>query len=759
MVRPFFLAFFFAFTASIFAQPIHPASGWIYDQSSVSRIDISINSDSLAQLLDPLNAYSDHEYPADMVFTRNGQPDTVLNVGFRLRGNTSRVAAKKSFKISINTFVSGRRYQGVKDMNLNGEHNDPSISRSRICWNLGVAEAMPVSRSSHTELYINGVYKGLYINIEHLNDDWLGLRFGNSNGNLYKCTWPANLNFISTNPNDYKLLNGNGTRVYELKTNETQDDYSGLAHFIDVLNNTPANQLECALDQIFNIEGYMQALAFEVTAGHWDNYSFNKNNYYLYENPETGKIEYLPYDIDNSMGVDWFNINWATRNANNWGSTNAGYLPLSERLLALPQLNEIYKFYLSEINQKFGNATFINGVDSIYNQIKIYAEADTFKALDYGFTNLDFKNSFDSTQAQLHVKMGIKTYINQRAASTTAQLGTFNTAPIIRDVKLAFLWPVTDALVTAFVADETALTVLCTWSLNGGSPVNTPLFDDGNHNDGAAGDGTFGGMLSNLTSGSISYQVTATDATNKTRTRPCNAKTVAIPTAQALVINEFMADNDAVYQDDFGDYNDWIELYNNTNDSIFLGDFYLTDDATDPTQFKLPTQYLAAHDYKIIWASDEGSKGPDHANFKLSKSGEEIGLFYDDGTSVDTADFILFGAQTTDVSYGRQYDASPVWVFFTSSTPNFSNYPLSVPEESKIGLKLYPNPYKNTVVLENPTSEVITVNVYIALGQQLFSTQILPYQTLEWQDENAAGLRIFELISGRKTEVVKLLTY
>ncbi|RLD26791.1 MAG: hypothetical protein DRI54_02170, partial [Bacteroidetes bacterium] len=100
------------------AQINQPDKGWVFEDSTVSRIDIIIDQDSLDELLLEENWYEDHEYPADMFFTRNGQTDTVLNVGFRLRGNTSRDAWKKSFKIAINSFTSGRRYNGLKKLNL-----------------------------------------------------------------------------------------------------------------------------------------------------------------------------------------------------------------------------------------------------------------------------------------------------------------------------------------------------------------------------------------------------------------------------------------------------------------------------------------------------------------------------------------------------------------------------------------------------------------------------------------------------------------
>ena len=745
----------FSITLTAFAQLNHPIDGPLYNKNSVGKLEIFIDPDSLAPMLQPANLYLDHEYPATLVYTNNGTTDTVQNIGFRLRGNTSRQAQKKSFKVSINSFTSGRRYQGVKDINMNGEHNDPSISRARLCWELGAESGIPVSRVAHAELYINGVYHGVYINLEHINDDWLGLRFGNSTGNLYKCTYPANLQYISNNPNDYKLIKSNGERIYELKTNESQDDYSGLANFIAVLNNTPLNQLECALDEVFNIEGYLHALAFEVATGHWDNYSFNQNNYYLYDNPETGKFEFIPYDMDNTFGVDWFGIDWANRNVNNWNNPNQNF-PMANRLLAQPQLKEIYQFYLAEILQKLGSQTFENKIDNIHSQIQPYAYLDTFKGLDYGFSNLDFDNSFDSTQADQHVKMGIKTYINQRVSSGLQQLGTFNVAPIVRYLTVSVTGVVNQVHVSCQITDETACTAQVYYALNGGSLQSTTLYDDGQHGDGAAGDGWFGNFIS-ASPGTISYQVTATDATSKTRIRPCYPASFAIPAAKDLVINELMADNDNIIADNNGDYSDWIELYNNSNDSIFLGDYYLTDDLSDPTQWQLPAVYLQPGDFQLIWASNNTSGGTWHASFALSKGGEEVGLFKQNGTGTDTADFILFGSQNTDESYGRSYDASPLWITFTTPTPDASNGAFGLLEVRLDRIEAFPNPYTESFVLNNPYPSTISVTLINLIGQSLFTATIAPHAQITVQDNFAPGMRVLLLNTGTAQKAIKLI--
>ena len=133
------IALFFFISCILFVEAIHaqypqPAHGRLFDPDDVSRFDVLIPTDSLNTLLDPSNAYSNHEYRVTAIYTDAQGSDTLHDVGFRLRGNTSRNAQKKSFKISVNAFQDGRRFKGVKKINLNGQHNDPSMSRAFFSW-------------------------------------------------------------------------------------------------------------------------------------------------------------------------------------------------------------------------------------------------------------------------------------------------------------------------------------------------------------------------------------------------------------------------------------------------------------------------------------------------------------------------------------------------------------------------------------------------------------------------------------------------
>ncbi|MGZ8920926.1 MAG: lamin tail domain-containing protein, partial [Limisphaerales bacterium] len=144
-----------------------------------------------------------------------------------------------------------------------------------------------------------------------------------------------------------------------------------------------------------------------------------------------------------------------------------------------------------------------------------------------------------------------------------------------------------------------------------------------------------------------------------------------------VVINEWMAANSSTIMDPAdGDFDDWIELYNAGTQMVDLSGYTLTDVLTNATKYTIPNgKTIPAGGYLIIWADEEPPQnafGPDiHATFKLSASGEQIGLYGPDGALVDS---VVFGAQVSNVSEGRVSDgAEPPFVSFTASTPRAPN--------------------------------------------------------------------------------------
>jgi len=146
-----------------------------------------------------------------------------------------------------------------------------------------------------------------------------------------------------------------------------------------------------------------------------------------------------------------------------------------------------------------------------------------------------------------------------------------------------------------------------------------------------------------------------------------------IDSVNTLVINEFMAVNSGFYFDNAGDDDDWIELFNFGDNPVLLNNLFFTDDPAVPLKWKLDTTVdleLDQNEHFIIWADDEPHEGFNHAAFRLSGEGEYLGVFSEDGTPVDQR---YFGAQTTNVSYGRYPDAGLSWNFFAEPTPGEAN--------------------------------------------------------------------------------------
>jgi hypothetical protein len=406
--------FLLVFIPKLVGQEVHPSDNEAFLQNEVASIYIELPNSQLQLLLGD-SLYTEHEFLASFRYQSSVFLDTISQVGFRVRGNTSRGAGKKSFSIDFNDFIPGQKFKGLDNMNLVGNHNDPSQLRAWLSAQILKSAGLTVSRTSFVRLFINNEYKGLYLNNEAIDDEFIKDRFlGNSFGNLFKCSWGSDLTYLGDNPQAYQ-------ETYDLKTNQVLNDYSGLIHFIDVLNNTNTSTFPCAIQQVFDVDRYLKTLVYEILIGHWDGYAGNKNNYYLYQRPSDGKFVFIEYDMDNTFGIDWFNENWSIRNINNW---HMGNRPLIQKLLANPYFKDQFNFYMNQALTFVFSQDWLLQLQIKQNLISQAAFEDSYKALDYGFTNSDFTASLTSAFGA-HVTMSISDYLNTRLQSALAQAQPF----------------------------------------------------------------------------------------------------------------------------------------------------------------------------------------------------------------------------------------------------------------------------------------------------------------------------------------------
>ncbi|MBJ13690.1 MAG: hypothetical protein CMG62_11550 [Candidatus Marinimicrobia bacterium] len=684
----------------------------VYDDSEIAIINIYIDQDKIDWMYD--NVYSDSLHVASISFQNAHINESTDSIGFRLRGNTSRNAEKKSFKIDFNHFISGRDFFGVEKLNLNGEHNDPSIVRSKLCWDLFQDIGMVSSRAAHAELYINGDYYGLYVSVEHIDDSFIEKNYVDGSGNLWKCIWPADLTYRGNDAEDYEPYWGD-ERPYELKTNKEIYDYSKLARLIRVINQEPDS-----LEFVLNVKEALQYLAMNILTGSWDDYRSNINNFYLYHEPEKDIFHWIPFDYDNTFGVDWFGIDWSTIDPYEYELINDGPRPLTEYLFSEIRYRNLFTHFLDFYNTKLFSDTIVTyqPVSAIEYRLETLKESnyisafnDVYRTYDYGFNIQDYQNSFGFSFENQHVKQGIMEFISSRSVSLNSQLYYSGSEPIIYQGEIGkniallddpFIVSVSafgpqgiDEIKFHFKFEEE--TDWETINLNSSSVPLTYKVEENDHWEAEVIPTDIGNYIGYFTAnynGDIDRYPVSGYKTFE----------VVEPAGQINVkINEILAKNDQTITDEYGEYDDWLELAPADGFEADLSGHYLTDKLDNLTKWQFPqsTQILNSGEFMLVWCDEDESQGSLHTNFKLSAGGEFLALVAPDGNTI--IDSITFPEQSSDISFGRS-GTQGSWDYMTP-TPYEQNQILNLdPTKNEISSfklnSIYPNPFNSVINLD-----------------------------------------------------------
>ncbi|MEM9064805.1 MAG: CotH kinase family protein [Planctomycetota bacterium] len=381
------------FASGVFAETPSPTgdSGYveagevIFVDDELTEIFVTVDpADLSAMLADPF----DNTFRECSVRIVNSRIDqTIEDVAIRPRGNTSRSALKKSWKLKFNEFVPGREVRGLEKLNLNGHQNDVSMVRGKLSWDLYNSFGVPSPRASMARLVINdgALVDGVFTNVEQIDDEFLDAWFGNGSGNLYQCAFKgarADLRFVP--PGDAAAYASLGTPTYELENDSGANQHEDLAGFISFIETADDPTFAAEIMGRFSVDNFLRSLAVDCVNGHWDNMWFGGNNFFLYANPDTGRFEYIPYDLDNTGGVDFFAIDWATRPPLDFGNGGFGWdfgavfgggaePPLVRRILSIDAYRDQYLRYVRELVGATGEpaqpvrTTFVDSTGDTFN--------------------------------------------------------------------------------------------------------------------------------------------------------------------------------------------------------------------------------------------------------------------------------------------------------------------------------------------------------------------------------------------------------
>lgn len=705
-----------------------------FDDSYVHEIHITFADEDWFDVLveSHTNDADDPYFEASFV----GDGIEMGSIGVRFKGNSSfdGTGVKKSFKLDFNEYEQDDEdlsFLGLTKLNLNNNFNDPSMLREKLFYDYASNFVEGVSRAVHTKLYVNGEYYGLYTAVEQVDKNLAQSRFGSDeDGNLYKgsasddvaddpsADFGSDLTYLGTDQADYEDF-------YQLKTNETANDYSQLIELLDVLNNTSSTDLSAAIEPLLDVQDTLASLALNNLFVNLDSYSGAAHNYYLYDRDDTGQFTHLFWDVNESFGTftqftergsDPLELDpfWLPTAQGPPGQAEPELRPLAENLWEVDEYSTAYLQDLAEMLREGFDVTSASArITELADLIRDDVTADPNKQYTaaqfelnltsdvsdgmrtiYGLTNfIEERSAFlqstldtyaDQTNLAFNEVMSVNVSTNpDQSGDFDPWVEIYNNGPGLVSMTGTYLTNDADdltkwAIPTSDLDDGQFLTLwLDGETAEGANHASFALDSDGGSlllTDGTAviDTLTYGVLEEDTSFARIPDGVGEFEVTNQP-TFGIENEPSAIETVE-IYINELMADNDATIEDpdDAGSFEDWIELYNPGSKSVDLSGFYLTDDASDPTLWQFPSgSVIAAGGFLLIWADKDTDQGDDHADFKLSSGGEVVQLYNIDGTTL--VDSVTFGEQTTDISYGRTPDGTDTLSLMATPTPGTSN--------------------------------------------------------------------------------------
>lgn len=148
----------------------------------------------------------------------------------------------------------------------------------------------------------------------------------------------------------------------------------------------------------------------------------------------------------------------------------------------------------------------------------------------------------------------------------------------------------------------------------------------------------------------------------------------SLPAYSQVVINEYSAANISATPDNYGGFNDWVELYNAGSSSVNLAGYYMSDNVNNPTKWAFPsgTTIAAGGFIKVICSGLNTTSGSwYHTSFKMTQCKPEEVCFADASGAI--LDSMTLRRNQSNHSWGRTTDGGSTWSVFMTPTLGSSN--------------------------------------------------------------------------------------
>ncbi|MBW2385410.1 MAG: CotH kinase family protein, partial [Deltaproteobacteria bacterium] len=213
---------------------------------------------------------------------------TVTGAGVRKKGFFGSLDRQKpSLKIDFGEFGSETKVYGMERLTLNNGRQDPSQLDQCLSYELFRASGLVASRCNFAHVKVNGTSLGIFMNVESIKEPFLVRNYGDSTGNLYEGTTADFLEYW--------------IGVFEKKNNQDGSELEAVKAALEISDDA---QALAALQAIIDYDKFLTFWVMDGLIGNWDGYAGNANNFWIYNNPTTGLLEFFPWSLDDVFGRD-----------------------------------------------------------------------------------------------------------------------------------------------------------------------------------------------------------------------------------------------------------------------------------------------------------------------------------------------------------------------------------------------------------------------------------------------------------------------
>jgi spore coat protein H len=275
------------------------------------------------------------------------------DVGLRFKGNgtyaMSQPGRRRPMKIDFNRYEKDQKFHGLQQLNLHNDIMDPSHLRQVLSYSVFQDAGIPSPRTAFAEitLTIDGECDheplGLYTLVEEVDKAFLKRHYGSSKGMLLKPEGTQGLEYKGEDWKDYAW--------YEPKTDTSEGDQAALIALTRLIHKSDDDQFRREIGTLLDIDQFARFLAVNTLLSNMDSFLTQVHNYYLYLPPDTKKFEFLPWDMDLSMGAFFMAGNAEQLQDLSIRHPYMGQNRVIERLMEWDKFEAIYKQHLTQLTE------------------------------------------------------------------------------------------------------------------------------------------------------------------------------------------------------------------------------------------------------------------------------------------------------------------------------------------------------------------------------------------------------------------------